>query len=258
VAPILNVHVPGQIIRTTAEHPFWVLGRGWIPAAMLDVGDQLTTRDGRLVPVEGVADSGAVETVYNWQIMDYHTYFVSATEVGGSLWAHNVRRCGPEEDLRGLSVVSGRRAHRSFEQPTRYYLSLPTQIHHPFFRMFLGALERLGYRTRGSAGRRMRQAIEVLEIPEHRALHRAWDAYVRSNGLPPELLSSGLRQRGNSRRLAAVLERGDRIDVRGLFDHLHTFYSQQNTSTGLNALASVRGTRGQLRVPQTAQGELPF
>ena len=32
VAPIWNVHVAGRIIRTTAEHPFWVVGRGWIPA----------------------------------------------------------------------------------------------------------------------------------------------------------------------------------------------------------------------------------
>ena len=32
VAHILNVEVAGQIIETTAEHPFYVVGRGWIPA----------------------------------------------------------------------------------------------------------------------------------------------------------------------------------------------------------------------------------
>jgi hypothetical protein len=89
VAPILNVHVAGQIIRTTAEHPFHVVGLGWIPARMLAIGDLVSARNGLLVPVAGVADSGAVETVYNWRIKDYHTYFVSAQERGLSIWAHN-------------------------------------------------------------------------------------------------------------------------------------------------------------------------
>jgi hypothetical protein len=35
------------------------------------------------VPVAGVADSGAVDTVYNWRVGEYHTYFVSAREEGG-------------------------------------------------------------------------------------------------------------------------------------------------------------------------------
>ncbi len=89
VAPIWQVDVAGQRLRTTAEHPFYVLGRGWIPAKMLEIGDVLLTRCGKLVPVEGVADSGTVETVYNWQVGDYHTYFVSATLEGVSVWAHN-------------------------------------------------------------------------------------------------------------------------------------------------------------------------
>ena len=32
VAPIKNVHAAGQVLRTTAEHPFHVAGRGWVPA----------------------------------------------------------------------------------------------------------------------------------------------------------------------------------------------------------------------------------
>jgi len=30
-----------------------------------------------------------VETVYNWRVAEHHTYFVSATEEGASIWAHN-------------------------------------------------------------------------------------------------------------------------------------------------------------------------
>ena len=39
--------------------------------------------------MQGVADSGKVETVYNWRIADYHRYFVSATRKGAFIWVHN-------------------------------------------------------------------------------------------------------------------------------------------------------------------------
>ncbi len=89
MALVCNVHVAGQVIRATVEHPFFVVGKGWMPAKALKIGDILLTRSGLLVPVEGVANSGAVETVYNWRIADHHTYFVSADEWGVSIWAHN-------------------------------------------------------------------------------------------------------------------------------------------------------------------------
>ncbi len=91
VAPIWAVKIPGQTIETTAEHPFWVFGRGWIPTRMLEVGDLFITDDGLLVTVEGVADTGRVETVYNFLVEDFHTYFVSETAEGVSVWVHNTQ-----------------------------------------------------------------------------------------------------------------------------------------------------------------------
>jgi hypothetical protein len=88
-APLWNLHVAGQRLKTTAEHPFYVVGQGWVPAGMLRIGDRLLTQDGRAVPVEGVAPSGQRATVYNWRIAEYHTYYVSAAETSPSLWAHN-------------------------------------------------------------------------------------------------------------------------------------------------------------------------
>jgi hypothetical protein len=75
VSPVLHVRVVGRVLRTTGEHPLWVANRGrWLPARELKVGDLLRTRCGSLVAVEGLKDSGQVETVYNWRIADYHTY----------------------------------------------------------------------------------------------------------------------------------------------------------------------------------------
>jgi hypothetical protein len=89
LASILHVDVQGRIIRTTAEHPFYVVGSGWIAAGALQIGDLLQTDDKRLLPVEGVADSGRFETVYNFRVAEFHTYFVGCAEWGFTVWAHN-------------------------------------------------------------------------------------------------------------------------------------------------------------------------
>ena len=92
VSPALNLHVGGQVLRTTVEHPFWVKDIGWVPAGSLKSGDLLSTYEGEWVPVEGIDDKGEVETVYNLRVADYHTYFVTCGEIGWSLWAHNADR----------------------------------------------------------------------------------------------------------------------------------------------------------------------
>jgi Pretoxin HINT domain len=89
VSPILNLHVQGRIIGTTAEHPFYVNGKGWLAAHYLANGDELQTNDGRSVKVEGIAPSGRVETVYNVEVEGCHTYFVGGKDWDFSVWAHN-------------------------------------------------------------------------------------------------------------------------------------------------------------------------
>jgi hypothetical protein len=86
---VLRLDVNGRMIRTTAEHPFFVAGRGWVPCHELKVGDRLLTEDGAWVAVEAVEDTGEWVTVYNLRIADYHTYFVGCDEWGFSVWAHN-------------------------------------------------------------------------------------------------------------------------------------------------------------------------
>ncbi len=89
VSPVLNLHVGGRIIGTTTEHPFWAEGRGWTAAKDLRIGDVLVSHDGFRLPVEGVAESGRTEAVYNMTIEDDHTYFVGCEKWGWSVWAHN-------------------------------------------------------------------------------------------------------------------------------------------------------------------------
>src|SRR5262249_37167662 len=110
VGHLMHLHVGGQVIRTTLEHPFFVRGKGWLPAGELRVGDALLGHDGRWTTVEDLLDTEGLETVYNLRIADYHTYFVGSEAWGFPVWAHNaytgpeVGAATPEEvqSLRGL------------------------------------------------------------------------------------------------------------------------------------------------------------
>jgi hypothetical protein len=89
LGPVLELNAGGRIIGTTAEHPLFVNGRGWTPAQELKVGDEIRLMEPGWVRVEGVEDTGRIETVYNLEIEDDHTYFVGCDEWGFSVWAHN-------------------------------------------------------------------------------------------------------------------------------------------------------------------------
>jgi hypothetical protein len=89
LAEVAEVHVGGRVIGTTLGHPFWVQGKGWVPARELVAGDRLVGHDGQWVVVEQVVETGQWTTVYNMRIADFHTYFVGCAEWGFSVWAHN-------------------------------------------------------------------------------------------------------------------------------------------------------------------------
>ncbi|VTS07764.1 YD repeat protein OS=Isosphaera pallida (strain ATCC 43644 / DSM 9630 / IS1B) GN=Isop_2419 PE=4 SV=1: PT-HINT [Tuwongella immobilis] len=88
-AILFELRVAGQLIETTAEHPFWVVDRGWTPVWELSIGDSLTTITGETVSVEGVHETDRRQTVYNLRVSDYHTDAVGCDDWGVSVWAHN-------------------------------------------------------------------------------------------------------------------------------------------------------------------------
>ena len=88
-APTLELRVGGRTIRTTAEHPFFVAGRGWVSAGELQVGDLLAGHDARATAVQSVTPTNRQETVYNLRVAIDHTYFVGRRDWGFSIWVHN-------------------------------------------------------------------------------------------------------------------------------------------------------------------------
>jgi hypothetical protein len=88
-APVIEVRVGTITIGTTAEHPFYVVEKGWVKANELIPGDRLIGRDNVESVVKEIADTGRWQTVYNMRVANWHTYFVGADEWGFDVWAHN-------------------------------------------------------------------------------------------------------------------------------------------------------------------------
>jgi hypothetical protein len=77
----------GEAIETTVEHPFWVAGAGWVPAGRLAIGTSVITRAGPTVQVVGIEHRPSKARVYNFEVEEFHTYFVGTSE--GGIWVHN-------------------------------------------------------------------------------------------------------------------------------------------------------------------------
>lgn len=75
---------------TTAEHPFFVEGKGWLKAILLEEDMVLLDRNG-LPSLQVVSQqaTGKLETVYNIAVEEFSTYHVG--EFG--VWVHNANCC---------------------------------------------------------------------------------------------------------------------------------------------------------------------
>ena len=83
--------IPPAEVVTTAPHPFFVSDYDrFIPAAELRPGDTLVLADGRdadvvSLSVEFAGTADEAFTTYNFEVADFHTYFVAQDGV----WVHN-------------------------------------------------------------------------------------------------------------------------------------------------------------------------
>ena len=78
---LVTVEVGGESVEVTPEHPFWVVGRGWVDAGALKVGEQLLTRDGRWLPIEELTVRAERVTVFNFEVEGDHNYYVADSQL---------------------------------------------------------------------------------------------------------------------------------------------------------------------------------
>ena len=85
---LVHVFADGEEIICTNEHPFYSPVKGWIEAYKLRAGDILVSLNGEYVVVEQVQHEilEAPIMVYNFEVEDFHTYFVGD---GNGVLVHN-------------------------------------------------------------------------------------------------------------------------------------------------------------------------
>lgn len=91
----MHVHVNGEEIISTPDHPFYVPKKGWIGAIDLHAGDILVLQSGEYVVIEMIQHEilEMPVTVYNFEVEDFHTYYVGESAV----LVHN--DCGPKNQI---------------------------------------------------------------------------------------------------------------------------------------------------------------
>jgi len=80
---LLEADGDGQELLVTSEHPLWTES-GWTTVGDLKVGALVWGHDG-WAEVVSVESTGRTETVYNFEVRDFHSYYVGESGV----WAHN-------------------------------------------------------------------------------------------------------------------------------------------------------------------------
>ena len=80
---LVHLKINGEEIDTTENHPFWVVGIGWIAAGNLRVGDKVLLKTGEISTVESITVEKLDKPVkvYNFEVEDWHTYFVAESGI---------------------------------------------------------------------------------------------------------------------------------------------------------------------------------
>ncbi len=75
-------------LSVTPGHPFWVKDLGWVGAGNLASGIEVANSSGGWLRVTGATWHQRKTTVFNFEVQDFHTYFVGKA----AAWVHN--SCG--------------------------------------------------------------------------------------------------------------------------------------------------------------------
>ena len=75
----VHIKVNGETITCTTEHPFYIIDKGWVSANKLSIGDKVEQM-GRSDAIVETIEYEKLEkpvSVYNFEVEEFHTYFVS-------------------------------------------------------------------------------------------------------------------------------------------------------------------------------------
>ena len=95
VATVTLTNSDGETLEITGtlEHPFYVVDKGFVGLSDLQEWDVCVAPDGGEFTVVGVVESDELQTVYNFEVEDAHTYYVGLG-VDDAVLVHN--QCQPD------------------------------------------------------------------------------------------------------------------------------------------------------------------
>ena len=107
---LVHLDVADRKIDTTVTHPFWVEEKGWVSAGCLNIGDVVTLANGEKAEITNVTVEKLVDPVkvYNFEVEDYHTYYV--TDIG--VLVHNMCAKKITKGVRQADNIPGRGYHK--------------------------------------------------------------------------------------------------------------------------------------------------
>ncbi|WP_438449321.1 polymorphic toxin-type HINT domain-containing protein [Gorillibacterium sp. sgz5001074] len=80
---IVRIQIESEEIKSTPTHPFWIKGKGWVKAENIVTGDRVQLYSGEEANVRSVIFEYLKQPVkvYNFEVEEWHTYFVSIKKV---------------------------------------------------------------------------------------------------------------------------------------------------------------------------------
>ena len=80
---LVHLQVNGENITCTVSHPFYVQNKGWVAAKDLHINDKLKLQNGEDAFVDeiGLEQLDTLVQVFNFEVEDFHTYFVGSNGV---------------------------------------------------------------------------------------------------------------------------------------------------------------------------------
>ena len=120
---IIHVFVNGEEIETTPTHPFWVENK-WVIADKLKAGDILTLADGTTCTIDRVYAefTNKAITVYNFEVAEFHTYYVTDTGVLVHNASDSYRKNGFPNRREAMNEAKRRAGIPRSQQPDRQWI----------------------------------------------------------------------------------------------------------------------------------------
>ena len=105
-------------------HPFYVPKKGWTSAIDLRAGDILVMLNGEYVVVEQVQHEllESPETTYNFEVEDYHTYYVGKYSILAHNACDNLKKISTDGEARKVASQLGILPLRKYLMGKKYLL----------------------------------------------------------------------------------------------------------------------------------------